>query len=360
MKRLEVAVGMSGGVDSSVAAALLQSQGHRVTGVTMRLWDGPPSSSERGRHGCYGPSEAEDIEDARRVAAQLKIPFHVIDVSREYRTEVLEYFRNESMQGRTPNPCSRCNRFVKFGTLVEKVRQSGISFDYFATGHYARVEYWETTRRYVLRKAKDLSKDQSYFLALLSQDQLARSFFPLGDYTKPEVRRMAASFDLPVADKRDSQDFVDPDYELFADQPNPGPILDQRGRELGRHLGIARHTIGQRKGLGISGDKPLYVTKIDPKRNAVIVGERKDVFGSLFVAKGVNWVGVAGLEAPVDVRARIRYRHEEASARVRPLNESEVVVEFVEPQMAITPGQTVVFYDNDVVLGGGIIERTKE
>ena len=359
MKHLDIAVGMSGGVDSSVAAALLKEQGNRVVGVTMKLWDGPASRTG-GRHGCYGPGEEEDIEDARQVAAKLGIPFYVIDLSAEYRSEVLDYFRSEYRLGRTPNPCSRCNRMVKFGTLVKKAHEHGITFDYFATGHYAKVERVESDGRYVLKKAKDPGKDQSYFLALLSQEQLACSLFPLGDRTKGEVRDLAVGFGLAVARKQDSQDFVDSEFKISADMQNPGPILDRRGHEIGRHSGIGHHTIGQRKGLGISSDRPLYVTEIDPARNAIIVGERSEVFGDILVARDLNWIAVDRLSTPKKVKARIRYRHEEAAALVQPLGETEVIVHFEEPQMAITPGQTVVFYDQGTVLGGGIIDRTKE
>ncbi len=360
MEKPSVAVGMSGGVDSSVAAALLQAQGYRVSGLTMRLWDGPSSADKGGRHGCYGPTEEQDIADAEAVAARLRIPFHVIDVSQEYRAEVLEYFHKEYRLGRTPNPCSRCNRAVKFGTLIAKARKSGVEFDYFATGHYARLIRSDKNGRYVLTKAVDLTKDQSYFLALLSQDQLAHSLFPLGDHTKAEVRALADGFGLPVAKKPDSQDFADPECNMLTSDSGPGPILDRQGLEIGRHSGISRHTIGQRKGLGLSVGRPLYVTQIDAKRNAVIVGDRSEIFGTRLVASEVNWVALDGVDCPIDVSARIRYRHQEARAQVRPLDASEVLVEFTEPQMAITPGQTVVFYNGEVVLGGGIIERTKE
>lgn len=326
----------------------------------MRLWDGPAPAAKGARHGCYGPSEEQDIADAEAVAARLRIPFHVIDVSAEYRADVLEYFRSEYRLGRTPNPCSRCNRTVKFGALIAKARKSGLEFDYFATGHYARLVRSYTNGRCELRKAVDRTKDQSYFLALLSQDQLAHSVFPLGGYTKTEVRKLATDFKLSVASKPDSQDFADPECDMLAGESSPGPILDRQGHEIGRHSGIARHTVGQRKGLGISSGRPLYVTEIDPERNALIVGDRSEIFGRSLVATQVNWVTVDGIDSPIEVSAKIRYRHQEARARVRPGKDGEVLVEFAEPQMAITPGQTVVFYSGDVVLGGGIIERTKE
>ena len=318
MSNIEVAVGLSGGVDSSVAAALLKERGFHVTGVTMKLWAGPSAAVAGGRHGCYGPGEEEDIEDARQVAAKLGIPFLVIDLSAEYRAEVLDYFQREYRSGRTPNPCSRCNRSIKFGTLVKKAQESG-TFDYFATGHYAKVERRESDGRYLLRKGKDPGKDQSYFLALLSQDQLSHAVFPLGDYMKTEVRALAEKYDLPVAGKAESQDFVDTGCDLEPGAGNPGPILDRQGRELGRHSGIANHTIGQRKGLGISSDRPLYVAEIDTARNAVIVGERSELFGSRLVATELNWIAREGLDSPIDVKARIRSRHKEAGAQVRPI-----------------------------------------
>jgi tRNA-specific 2-thiouridylase len=356
---LDVVVGMSGGVDSSVAAALLVKSGYRVAGVTMKLWDGPVASSQ-GRHGCYGPGEEQDIDDARQVAGLLGIPFRVIDVAAEYRSGVLDYFRSEYRLGRTPNPCSRCNPTIKFGALVSKVRDSGVRLDYFATGHYVNVERRLTDNRMLLTKATDRTKDQSYFLALLSREQVERSLFPLGGYSKDDVRRLAAEWGLPVAAKPDSQDFVDREYRGLQEPSNPGPILDGQGNELGKHDGIGRHTIGQRRGLGVAGGKPLYVTALDPARNAVIVGERSEISAGGLVASNLNWLAIDRLNGSIEVSARIRYRHEEAKATVGPLDGNRAWVEFETPQMAITPGQTVVFYDGDIVVGGGIIDSTKE
>jgi tRNA-specific 2-thiouridylase len=353
-----VAVGMSGGADSSVAAALLREQGYEVTGIAMRTWRGDPMSGTERRHGCYGPGEIEDIEDAGEVAVKLGIPFHAFDLGAEYESEVLDYFRREYASGRTPNPCVRCNRRIKFDVLLRKARESGIGFDFFATGHYARVEYDAARGRYLLRKAWDAKKDQSYFLFALTQEQLGHALFPIGEYTKGEVRRMASELGLGVADKPESQDFADGDFApLVEEAARPGPILSGSGEVLGQHAGIPRYTIGQRKGIGVAAREPLYVTAIDPERNAVVVGGKDDVYGDELVASDLNWIAVEELRGPIEARARIRYSHEEARAVVSPLGGDRVHVEFRESQMAITPGQAVVFYDDDIVIGGGTIER---
>lgn len=352
----KVVVGMSGGVDSSVAAALLNDRDFEVIGVTMRIWDGE-FSTEVKRHGCYGPGEQEDIEDTRRVAEILEIPLHIIDLREEYKTEVLDYFRYEYMQGRTPNPCVRCNRRIKFDALVKKVLEKQIEFDYFATGHYVRINYEESRGRYILKKAKDTRKDQSYFLFSLPQQQLSYSLFPLGDLTKEDVRKIARDRGIGVEDKQESQDFISGDYStLIESSSRPGPILDGQGNILGQHRGIQYYTIGQRKRLGVASKEPLYVTIIEPERNAIMVGSKRELYGDELVASELSWMAVEKLDSPIDVRAKIRYHHSEAEARVTPLDKDKVRVEFHEPQMSITPGQAVVFYDGDVVVGGGTIE----
>jgi tRNA-uridine 2-sulfurtransferase len=353
----KVVVAMSGGVDSSVAAALLKEKGYEVIGMTMKVWDGKALPWGKARHGCYGPGEEEDIEDARKVAQLLGIPLYTFDLSQEYRAEVLDYFRHEYLSGRTPNPCVRCNRRIKFDALVEKARDSGLEFDYVATGHYARVEYDESKRRYLLKKAIDMTKDQSYFLFSLSQEQLGCSLFPLGSYTKGEVRKTARALGLGVADKPESQDFIAGDYSILVEAvPEPGPILDRQGNILGQHRGIAFYTIGQRKGLRISSKEPLYVTAIDQGRNAIIIGPKEEVYGDELIASELNWIAIEELKQPIEVKAKIRYRHKEAEAMVIPLDNDRVRVKFREPQMAITPGQAVVFYRGSVV-GGGMIEQ---
>ncbi|MFH1624642.1 MAG: tRNA 2-thiouridine(34) synthase MnmA [Pseudomonadota bacterium] len=278
----------------------------------------------------------------------------------EYKAEVLDYFCHEYLSGRTPNPCLRCNRKVKFDALFRKAQDSGLKFDYFATGHYARVEYSKSKQRYLLKKARDLSKDQSYFISSLSQEQIGRSLFPLGNYTKEEVRKMASDFGLGVDNKPESQDFIAGGYHTLVEAAQPGPILDKQGNILGKHRGISFYTIGQRKGLGISAKEPLYVTDIDPGKNTVIVGSKEEVYRDELIASELNWIAIEELKRPTKVKARIRYLHKEAEAIVTPLNEDKVYVKFKEPQMAITPGQAVVFYHGDVVVGGGTIERTRE
>jgi len=358
--KVKVVVAMSGGVDSSVAAAYLKERGYEVSGVTMKIWDGEACLEEGIHHGCYGPGEEIDIEDARKVAQTLGIDFHVFDLRQEYKTEVLDYFCREYLSGRTPNPCLRCNHKVKFDALRRKTQDSGIEFDYFATGHYAQVVYNESKHRYLLKKARDLSKDQSYFISSLSQAQLSRSLFPLGDYTKEEVRRIASDFRLEVDDKPESQDFIVGGYSLLVKTAQPGPILDKQRNILGEHRGIPSYTIGQRKGLGISAKEPLYVNDINSKTNTITVGSKEELYQDELIASGLNWIAIEELKRPTKVKARIRYRQKEAEATITPLSEGKLYVKFKEPQMAITPGQTVVFYCGDMVVGGGTIERTRE
>jgi tRNA-specific 2-thiouridylase len=349
-------VALSGGVDSSVAAALLKQKGHEIVAVTMRIWDGDRIPDREARHACYGPDE-EDIEDAARISLSLDIPFHVYDLRSQYKLEVLDYVRREYLSGRTPNPCVRCNRWIKLDRLVDTARKSGLVFDYVATGHYTRVEWSESSHRFLLKTAIDHTKDQSYFLYSLSQEQLGRSLFPLGSYTKQEVRAIASELNLGVDGKPESQDFIAGGYSLLLGlNTRPGPILDTQGNILGEHRGIQFYTVGQRKGLGMSSKSAMYVTRLDPDHNAVYVGEKKDVYGDELICSQLNWIATQELDNVTPARVKIRYNHQAAEAKLEPLYNGKVHVKFKEPQPAITPGQAVVFYSGDLVLGGGTIE----
>jgi tRNA-specific 2-thiouridylase len=350
---------MSGGVDSAVAAVLLLQRGYLVTGITMKIWDGnylPPRTAEKCRPACFGPEEEHDVEDARETCRQLGIPFLIVDLREKYQRLILDHSRREYSLGRTPNPCVRCNRLLKFQAILEMAAAEGVDFDFFATGHYVRNEYDQQEKYFRLKKARDLSKDQSYFLYTLTQKQLAACIFPLGGLLKSEVRSIAKSLGLKVADKEESQDFVAGGLPwLLQGQSEPGPIIDENGRSLGRHKGISFFTIGQRRGLGLTSTEPLYVTHLDKGSNAIQVGKREALFGDRLEASEVNWINFPG-PLPGDLlKARIRYHHVEADVRVFPCESARVRVEFAEAQPAITPGQSVVFYQNDEVLGGGTI-----
>lgn len=354
---------MSGGVDSSVAAALLRERGFDVIGMTMNLFalPGAVCASEELRS-CCGASARRD---AGAVAAALGIPFFVADFRRTFERAVIEDFIAEYRLGRTPNPCLRCNQFVKFGPLLRRAARLGATG--IATGHYARIDRDGVNGRRRLRKGIDPDKDQSYFLYPLTQAELSRTLFPVGEMRKSEVRELAARIGLPVARKPESQEICfipDDDYGRFLRQRipeafKPGPIVDGTGKTVGRHEGILNYTIGQRKGLGIAAPRPLYVTAIDVERNAIIVGMNEALFRNRLVVAGLNWVAVEGVAAPREAAVKIRSRHTEAPAVLHPESESRVIVEFKAPQRAVTPGQAAVFYDGDVVLGGGTIEAAR-
>jgi len=353
---MRIAVGLSGGVDSSVAAALLKEQGHEVVGITMDTWSGDDVPALRG-HGCYGPSENE-VEQARAVAESLGIPFHVLDLSKEYDAIVMEYFRSEYIAGRTPNPCLRCNPRVKFGAMLDKARASGIEFERFATGHYARVDYNSDSGRYVLSRAMDHTKDQSYGLIFLSQEQLSNVIFPLGGIAKQEVRRIAKRLGLVSGDAPESQDFYGGDIaDLIGAKPSPGKIFDTSGKQVGTHDGIWHYTIGQRRGLGVAAGKPLYVKSIDPEKNEVTVGTKREIYSEGLVAGQMNYVSVSRIEPGRRAEFRIRHTQDTIPGAILPGTEGTLVVRFDEPQWAVAPGQAVAIYDGDVVLAGGIIER---
>jgi tRNA-specific 2-thiouridylase len=353
---MKVAVGLSGGVDSSVAAAILKQQGHEVIGIHMTLWGGK-SEASNGRHACYGPGEAEETEQAVKVAEKLQIPFHTFDLSQEYETLVLSYFRTEYLAGRTPNPCLTCNPRVKFGALVDKAAASGLKFDCFATGHYARVHYDETRKRHLLMKALDPKKDQSYGLVFLSQEQLARTMLPLGGMSKTEVRKAAKDIGLETHDIPDSQDFYSGDYsELVSAIPMPGEIIDTAGNVLGKHKGAWHFTIGQRRHLGIS-TRHLFVKEIDAARNTVIVGKREDIFCNELIAGNLNFIAVENIQNSMEVGIKFRHSPKEVAGTISPVAGGKIHVKFQEPQWGLPPGQVVAFYDNDIVIGGGTIEK---
>lgn len=350
---------MSGGVDSSVAAFLLKQEGYKVIGVTMAIWDGkklPPTSG--GKHACYGPDEEEEIREAREIAGLLNIPFEVFDCSGEYKTAVLDYFRNEYYAGRTPNPCIQCNQHIKFGLLPAMAEKQGFAYDFFATGHYARVERETATGRFLLKKGVDQKKDQTYFIYRLTQQQLAKALLPIGNYTKTKIKEIAKEAGLPVYDKEESQDFYSGNYkDLLEQEAAEGNIVHTSGKVLGKHNGIWNYTIGQRKGMGIAWSEPLYVIRIEKETNTVVVGNREETFNTSFLVNDLNWIGIEGLKDPIDVSIKIRSAQKEKDALIEPLGEGMIKATFFHPNDSITPGQSAVFYKGDIVLGGGIIKN---
>jgi tRNA-specific 2-thiouridylase len=352
---------MSGGVDSSIAAVSLVEQGFEVIGITMNVWEEPDCADDFNRR-CRSMA---DIEDARRICSRLNIPHHVSDVRAVFRTCVVEPFCAEYISGKTPNPCIICNAEIKFGLMLRRGRALGANS--IATGHYARIERDEATGQMLLLKGRDTTKDQSYFLHRLTQSQLKHIMFPLGNLTKEQVRRRARKLKLPLAEKSESQEicFVrDGDYRRLLEQTMPekirgGSIVDKEGKKLGTHTGIAHYTIGQRRGLGIAHERPLYVIGFDIGKNTVIVGTSDQLRADELIAENVNWISGEKVREPLRARARIRYKHTESPATISPLDRDTVHVRFDKPQRAITPGQSVVFYDGDIVLGGGIIRSAK-
>jgi tRNA-specific 2-thiouridylase len=358
---------MSGGVDSSAAAAILKEQGHDLVGFTMQLWNQRRGISvdENGEPLPSRCCSLDDVYDARRVAEELGFPFYVLNLEKEFERDVVQPFINSYLQGETPIPCVACNSRLKFASLDKLA--AGLGCEKVATGHYARVAFDEATQRYRLLRGLDPNKDQSYFLWELTQDQLSRALFPLGELTKHEARQAARDNQLAVAEKKESQEicFVpDGDYAGFIDRylkaeaqsdrvPPQGEIVTADGRVLGTHEGIHRFTIGQRRGIGIAKERPLYVLNVDARHNRVVVGHDEDLLRDEFTAAGVNWIALDNPTAAVRAEVRVRYRHLAAPAAITPLGNDRAQIKFDDPQRAITPGQATVFYRGDEVIGGG-------
>jgi len=363
-----IAVAMSGGVDSSTVAAMLRAEGHNVIGLTMQLWN------QRRLAGHTGMPESvqgrccslDDVYDARRVAETIGIPYYVVNHEDRFEQDVIRPFVQEYLSGRTPIPCSLCNNHLKFDQLLTVAQQVGA--DAVATGHYARVEFGDECGRWLLKRPADRSKDQTYFLFGLTQQQLSRTLFPLGGMTKPEVRELARKHGLALAEKRDSQEicFVPGgDYKNFLDAylaeqgesmpETAGELVTTDGRVIGEHSGIHNFTVGQRKGLGVATGSPLYVLQINGEKRQVIVGEQERLYSRTLFARKINLISVDDLKHPMQVSVKIRHRHEAAAATIEKTSADEIVVTFDEPQRAITPGQAAVFYNEDIVVGGGWI-----
>lgn len=358
MEKKRVVVGMSGGVDSSVAAWLLKEQGYDVIGVTMQIWQDEEPEVQEENGGCCGLSA---VDDARRVAERLEIPYYVMNFKKEFKENVMDYFVREYIGGKTPNPCIACNRFVKWESLLK--RSMDIGADYIATGHYARIEKLENGR-FALRKSATAAKDQTYALYNLTQHQLSHTLMPVGEYTKDEIRAIAEKIGLTVANKPDSQEICfipDHDYAKFIKENTDcrlpeGNFVDKDGNILGRHQGITHYTVGQRKGLNLAMGRPVFVTAIRPETNEVVIGDNEDVFSRRLTCSKLNWMAVDGIPGEgMRVTAKIRYSHKGAPCMIRIIGEDLLECVFDDPQRAATPGQAVVFYDGEYVVGGGTI-----
>lgn len=354
----KVVVGMSGGVDSSVAAYLLKKQGYDVIGVTMQIWQDEEEAAKEENGGCCGLSA---VDDARRVAQALDIPYYVMNFKKEFKCRVIDYFVEEYLQGRTPNPCIACNRYVKWESLLKRSMEIGA--DYIATGHYARIDRLPNGR-FAIRNSVTAAKDQTYALYNLTQFQLSHTLMPVGDYTKEEIRQIAMEQKLPVAHKPDSQEicFVpDQDYASFIDReapgkvPGPGNFVTLDGKVLGQHKGITHYTVGQRRGLEIAAGHRIFVTQIRPETNEIVLGENEDTFTDTVICDKVNFMSVEDIAEPVRVLAKIRYNHKGEYCMLEKQADGKIICSFERPVRAATPGQAVVFYDGEHVLGGGTI-----
>lgn len=354
----KVVVGLSGGVDSSVAAYLLKEQGYDVIGVTMQIWQQEEQAVVEENGGCCGLSA---IEDARRVAQVLGIPHYVMNFRKDFKEKVIDYFCEEYLNARTPNPCIACNRYVKWESLLKRCLDIGA--DYIATGHYAQIEQLPNGR-YALKRSKTLAKDQTYALYNLTQNQLSKTLMPVGQYTKDEIRAIAQKAGIPVAHKPDSQDicFVEDDYGKFIEEETgisiePGNFVDPEGNILGRHKGIIYYTIGQRRGLGLSLKQPGYVIRVDKEKNEVVIGTKDLLYSKVLYGNRCNFMSIPSVEGERRTTAKIRYNSPEVPCTIRMAGEDLIEVVFDEPQRAVTPGQAVVFYDDGIVVGGATIVK---
>lgn len=362
-----VVVAMSGGVDSSVAALLLKQQGYNCIGITMKLWDYElVGGNVNHESGCCS---LDSINDARMVCSQLDIPHYVLNFSREFHTDVVDNFITEYLAGRTPNPCVQCNTKIKWKTLIDKAKSLGANS--VATGHYARVQFNTATNRFEIHRGIDNNKDQSYALWGIKQDNLAQTLFPLGEYTKPQIRQLAEEHNLRTAKKSESMEicFVpDNDYNRFLnsavdgleEKVSQGPLVNIEGTKVGEHTGYPFFTIGQRRGIGKGFGKPMYVIETDAEKNQVVIGEEKHLFSTEMIVKSINFVSLESAEKPVDADIKIRYKSPPAAGVIQLIGEDSIKVTFREPQKAVTPGQSAVFYDGNRLLGGGIIESYKK
>ncbi len=357
---MKILIGMSGGVDSSVVAAMLKNQGHEVIGATMSIWNKDTKfSGNINADSCFSPHEEQDIDAAKQICDNLGIPYYILDCSKRYQQMVLDNFKSEYKAGRTPNPCVMCNSYIKFSALPEEAKAQGIDFDKFATGHYAQIIFNEQNNRYAIKRGVDNNKDQSYFLYRLTQKQLSRVMMPLGGLIKKQVRELAVQYGLAVSDKPDSQDFYSGDInDILQNEPQIGNFVTQDGRILGQHQGIWNYTVGQRRGMGIAAERPLYVLGFNKDKNEVIVGFEEECERSGLIADNLCWSAIEGIDTPIECEAKIRSSQQPVAVKITPFENKQIQVDFFTKQKAIAPGQSVVLYKDDIILGGGIITKS--